>query len=63
MQLQNPMLQNALEEYSDIAEAVRVSQLLYFPEVTFQDEEIAYVVMHFANSLQTTFAVQSEVNG
>jgi mannitol operon transcriptional antiterminator len=51
MQLDNPMLKEVVIEYNNVAEAVRVAQLMYFPEVTFSDEEIAYVVIHFVNSI------------
>jgi mannitol operon transcriptional antiterminator len=62
MQMQNPFLQEALDEYSDIAEAVRIGQFLYFPEVSFSDEEVSYVVMHFANSLLTFCKSQENVS-
>jgi mannitol operon transcriptional antiterminator len=62
MQLQNPILQEALDGYSDIAEAVRIGQFLYFPEISFSDEEVAYMVMHFANSLMTYCNVHTDIS-
>ena len=41
-----------MKQYEEIAEAIRLSLPLVFPQQQFSTEEIAYMVLHFANSLE-----------
>ena len=50
-----------MKQYEEIAEAIRLSLPLVFPQQQFSTEEIAYMVLHFANSLEKNPKVM-EVN-
>ncbi|WP_291292740.1 PRD domain-containing protein [Enterococcus sp.] len=60
-QLNNPILEKIMKQYKEIAEAIRISLPLVFPQQQFSTEEIAYMVLHFANSLEKNPKVM-EVN-
>lgn len=50
--LNNPILERIMEQYSEIAAAIRLGLPQVFPKKQFSEEEIAYMVLHFANSLE-----------
>lgn len=50
--LNNPILERIMEQYSEIAAAIRLGLPRVFPKKQFSEEEIAYMVLHFANSLE-----------
>lgn len=59
--LNNSILEKIMKQYEEIAEAIRLSLPLVFPQQQFSTEEIAYMVLHFANSLEKNPKVM-EVN-
>ena len=50
--LTNPILERIMEQYEEVANGIRQSLPLVFPELKISEEEIAYMVLHFANSLE-----------
>lgn len=53
-QLTNPILENIMVQYQEIAQAIRQGIEQIFQEKKLSEEEIAYMVLHFANSLEKT---------
>lgn len=50
--LNNPILERILAQYPEIASGIRNSLPQIFPSLQFSQAEIAYMVLHFANSLE-----------
>ncbi len=50
--LNNPILERIMGQYSEVAGAIRNALPKVFPQQEFSEEEIAYMVLHFANSLE-----------
>ncbi|MEY8445152.1 PRD domain-containing protein [Enterococcus ratti] len=50
--LTNPILEKIIIQYEEIAEALQVATKRIFREKKLSEEEIAYMVLHFANSLE-----------
>lgn len=50
--LNNPILERIVQQYAEIAEAIRKAVPLVFAKKQFSEEEVAYMVLHFANSLE-----------
>ena len=50
--LNNPILERIMAQYSEVAGAIRKALPKVFPQQEFSEEEIAYMVLHFANSLE-----------
>lgn len=50
--LRNPILEKIMEQYAEIASSIQQALLEVFPEQVFSQEEVAYMVLHFANSLE-----------
>ncbi|MFZ1254672.1 MAG: PRD domain-containing protein, partial [Trichococcus flocculiformis] len=50
--LNNPILERIMGQYSEVAGAIRKALPKVFPQQEFSEEEIAYMVLHFANSLE-----------
>ncbi|MRI85641.1 PRD domain-containing protein [Aerococcaceae bacterium WS4759] len=50
--IDNPLLQKILNEYQDIYKGVKVAQQEIFEDKKFSREEMAYIVIHFASSLE-----------
>lgn len=50
--IDNPLLQKILNEYQDIYKGVKVAQQEIFKDKKFSREEMAYIVIHFASSLE-----------
>ncbi|EPH94712.1 PRD domain protein [Enterococcus faecalis 13-SD-W-01] len=50
--LRNPILEKIMEQYTEIASSIQRTLPKVFPEQTFSQEEVAYMVLHFANSLE-----------
>ncbi|CZR01178.1 phosphoenolpyruvate-dependent sugar phosphotransferase system eiia 2 [Trichococcus palustris] len=50
--LNNPILERIMAQYSEVASAIRNALPQVFPQQQFSEEEIAYMVLHFANSLE-----------
>ena len=50
--LNNPILERIMAQYSEVAGAIRKALPKVFPQQEFSEEEIAYLVLHFANSLE-----------
>lgn len=51
-ELNNPVLEKVMEQYQELAFALRQVVPQVFPDQAFSEEEIAYLVLHFANSLE-----------
>lgn len=51
-ELSNPMLVKIVEEYQELATAIKACSLPIFSSNLFSEEEVAYMVLHFANSLE-----------
>ncbi|KPG71971.1 BglG family transcription antiterminator [Enterococcus sp. RIT-PI-f] len=51
-QLNNPILEKIMNQYVEIAAAIRSNLPHIFSQQQFSEEEIAYMVLHFANSLE-----------
>lgn len=51
-ELSNPMLVKIVEEYQEIATAIKTCLVPIFSSNQFSEEEVAYMVLHFANSLE-----------
>ncbi|MGM9903241.1 MAG: BglG family transcription antiterminator [Enterococcus sp.] len=51
-QLTNPILEKIMFQYQEIAQGIRYAIELIFQEKKLSEEEIAYMVLHFANSLE-----------
>ncbi len=51
-ELANPILERIMEQYAEIADAIRLSLPKVFDDKQLSEEEIAYMVLHFANSLE-----------
>lgn len=51
-QLRNPILERIMEQYVEVANGIKESLPLVFPNQQLTEEEIAYMVLHFANSLE-----------
>lgn len=50
--LTNPILEKIMVQYEEIANAIRQAVERIFQEKKLSEEEIAYMVLHFANSLE-----------
>ena len=50
--LTNPILERIMNQYQEIAAALRQALPQIFPQKNLSEEEIAYMVLHFANSLE-----------
>jgi mannitol operon transcriptional antiterminator len=50
--LNNPILERIMDQYSEVAGAIRNALPKVFPQQEFSEEEVAYMVLHFANSLE-----------
>lgn len=50
--IDNPLLQKILDEYSLIYEGVKVARREIFADKKLSQEEMAYIVIHFASSLE-----------
>ena len=50
--LTNPILEKIMVQYEEIANAIRKAVERIFQEKKLSEEEIAYMVLHFANSLE-----------
>lgn len=50
--IDNPLLQKILNEYQHIYKGVKVAQQEIFKDKKFSREEMAYIVIHFASSLE-----------
>ena len=50
--LTNPILERIMEQYIEIANGIKDALPVVFPEQQLTEEEIAYMVLHFANSLE-----------
>lgn len=50
--IDNPLLQKILDEYQHIYEGVKVARQEIFEDKKFSREEMAYIVIHFASSLE-----------
>ena len=50
--IDNPLLQKILDEYQHIYEGVKVARQEMFEDKKFSREEMAYIVIHFASSLE-----------
>ena len=50
--LNNPILEKIMNQYVEIASGIRNHLPQVFPQQQFSEEEIAYMVLHFANSLE-----------
>lgn len=48
----NPILERIMEQYSDVVEGIYETLPKVFPGKVLSEEEIAYMVLHFANSLE-----------
>lgn len=48
----NPLLEKVMEEYRSLAIAIRENLSQLFPEMHFSQDELAYIVIHFAASLE-----------
>lgn len=59
--INNPILEKIMAQYTEIAAAICLSLPESFPNQRFSEEEIAYMVLHFANSLEKNPKVM-EVN-
>ncbi|MGI6155982.1 MAG: BglG family transcription antiterminator [Enterococcus lemanii] len=51
-ELNNPILEKVVNQYQEVSLAIRQAVREVFPTVAFSEEEIAYLVLHFANSLE-----------
>lgn len=50
--LTNPILERIMQQYEEVASAIRQALPRTFPDLKISEEEIAYMVLHFANSLE-----------
>ncbi|HCM89799.1 MULTISPECIES: PRD domain-containing protein [Vagococcus] len=50
--LTNPILERIMEQYQELANGIRQSLPIAFEGQVLTEEEIAYMVLHFANSLE-----------
>lgn len=50
--LTNPILERIMQQYEEVARGIRISLPKVFPDLKISEEEIAYMVLHFANSLE-----------
>lgn len=50
--LTNPILERIMQQYEEVAKGIRRSLPKVFPDLKISEEEIAYMVLHFANSLE-----------
>ncbi|MFC4709158.1 BglG family transcription antiterminator [Enterococcus eurekensis] len=48
----NPILERIMQQYEEVARGIRISLPKVFPDLKISEEEIAYMVLHFANSLE-----------
>ena len=51
MNINNPMLNEIQKDYSDLFEIVDEAVSEVFPELTFPEDEIGFIVLHFAAAL------------
>ncbi|WP_019378082.1 BglG family transcription antiterminator [Virgibacillus halodenitrificans] len=51
MNIKNPMLEDIVTDYEDLFELIKEAVTELFPEVHFPDDEIGYLVLHFASAL------------
>ncbi|AIF44591.1 transcriptional antiterminator [Virgibacillus sp. SK37] len=51
MNIKNPMLEEIVTDYEDLFELIKEAVTELFPEVDFPDDEIGYLVLHFASAL------------
>ncbi|MFD1065896.1 BglG family transcription antiterminator [Oceanobacillus locisalsi] len=54
MNIHNPMLTEIKQDYSELFEIVKESIAAVFPDIEIPEEEIAYIVLHFAAVLLQT---------
>lgn len=50
--LTNPILERIMQQYEEVARGIRIPLPKVFPDLKISEEEIAYMVLHFANSLE-----------
>lgn len=50
--LTNRILERIMQQYEEVAREIRISLPKVFPDLKISEEEIAYMVLHFANSLE-----------
>lgn len=50
--LNNPILERIMNQYEEIGQALKNKLPIIFPKQPFSEEEIAYMLLHFANSLE-----------
>lgn len=50
--LNNPILEKITVQYSDITKAIKIALVAVFHDQQFSEEEVAYMVLHFANSFE-----------
>lgn len=50
--LTNRILERIMQQYEEVARGIRISLPKVFPDLKISEEEIAYMVLHFANSLE-----------
>lgn len=50
--LNNPILERIMNQYEEIGQALKKKLPLIFPNQPFSEEEIAYMLLHFANALE-----------
>ncbi len=48
MNIKNPLLKEIMNDYRDLFDIVRAGVLEVFPDISFPDDEIGYLVLHFA---------------
>ncbi|NAO99177.1 PRD domain-containing protein [Halomonas sp. MG34] len=48
MNIKNPLLKEIMNDYRDLFDIVRAGVLEVFPGISFPDDEIGYLVLHFA---------------
>ncbi|WP_232225534.1 BglG family transcription antiterminator [Oceanobacillus manasiensis] len=48
MNIKNPLLKEIMDDYRDLFDVVRAGVLEVFPDTPFPDDEIGYLVLHFA---------------
>lgn len=52
LRMDNPLLEDIKRDYGDLFELIRAGVERAFPETPFPEEEIGYLVLHFASSLE-----------
>ncbi|WP_404455458.1 BglG family transcription antiterminator [Oceanobacillus kapialis] len=48
MNIKNPLLKEIMDDYRDLFDIVRAGVVEVFPDIDFPDDEIGYLVLHFA---------------